>query len=71
MSRLQTVSGSRCAQALERVGFVVRRKHGSHIVLRREAPYCQVVVQETLDKGALRAIIKAADMTVEQFVALL
>jgi predicted RNA binding protein YcfA (HicA-like mRNA interferase family) len=58
---------------LERVGFVVRRQASSHIVLRRSEPFAQVVVPDhhELDRGTLRAIIRQAGLTVEQFVDLL
>jgi predicted RNA binding protein YcfA (HicA-like mRNA interferase family) len=59
--------------ALERVGFVVRRQEGSHVILRRAHPFGQVVVPDhkELDRGTLRAIIRQAGLTVEEFVRLL
>ena len=59
--------------ALEKVGFQRKRQHGSHIVLRRDDPFSQLVVPEhkELDRGTLRAIIHQANLTIEQFNALL
>jgi hypothetical protein len=34
MSKLPQVSGSDVVRALEKVGFTVRRQHGSHIIMR-------------------------------------
>ena len=43
------------------------------MVLRRNAPFCQVVVPEhkELDRGTLRAIIRQAGLDVDEFVELL
>ncbi|MBI4507531.1 MAG: type II toxin-antitoxin system HicA family toxin [Chloroflexi bacterium] len=70
---LPRVSGRECVRALERAGFYVRRQEGSHIVVRRDAPFTQVVVPEhrELDRGTLRAIIRQAGLSVEDFVSLL
>ncbi len=60
-------------RALEKVGFVFRRQEGSHMVLRREEPFGQLVVPDhrELDRGTLRAIIRQAGLNVNQFVELL
>ena len=73
MSRLPRISGRECVKALERAGFVLKRQLGSHIILRRDEPFAQVVVPDhrELDRGTLRAIIRAADLAADQFVALL
>lgn len=73
MSKLPQLSGRDCVKALGRAGFVFKRQHGSHLVLRRDDPFAQVVVPDhrQLDRGTLRAILRQADMTVEQFLDLL
>lgn len=73
MSKLPSISGRTCIKALERAGFVVRRQEGSHVILRRSQPFAQLVVPDhkELDRGTLRAIIRQADITVEEFVGLL
>ena len=73
MSKLPRVSGRECVRALERAGFFFRRQEGSHIVLRRNAPFAQLVVPDhkELDRGTLRAIIRQSGLTVEAFVSLL
>ncbi|MBI3679801.1 MAG: type II toxin-antitoxin system HicA family toxin [Acidobacteria bacterium] len=67
------VSGRACVRVLERVGFHVIRQVGSHIVLRRDEPFCQVVVPDhrTLDRGTLRSILPPAGLTPKQFRDLL
>jgi predicted RNA binding protein YcfA (HicA-like mRNA interferase family) len=73
MSHLPRLSGRACAKALVKSGYVVDRQKGSHIVLRRLAPFGMVVVPDhpELDSGTLRAIIRQAGLTVENFIALL
>jgi len=67
------VSGRECARALQKVGFYDKRREGSHMALRRDVPFAQVVVPDhkELDRGTLRAIIRQAGLTVEQFCSLL
>ncbi|MGD0664064.1 MAG: type II toxin-antitoxin system HicA family toxin [Syntrophorhabdales bacterium] len=73
MSGLPRISGRECARALERAGFHFKRQEGSHIILRRDQPFCQVVVPDhkELDRGTLRAIIRQAGIGVDQFIGLL
>lgn len=73
MSKLPTISGRECVNALERAGFYINRQRGSHIIMRRDDPYAQVVVpnHKTLDRGTLRGIIRQAGLAVDEFIALL
>ena len=73
MTKLPRVSGRECAKALAKVGFALRRQEGSHMILRREGPFAQVVVPDhrELDRGTLRAILRQAGMDVSEFLELL
>ena len=73
MSKLPRVSGQQVVVALQRIGFRVRRQHGSHIIMRRDDPFSQTVVpaHRELDRGTLRAILRQIDVSVEDFVRLL
>lgn len=73
MSTLPRISGRECVKALSKMGFVLRRQHGSHMILRRTEPFTQLVVPDhkELDRGTLRAIIRHANISVEEFRALL
>ncbi|HEY6343271.1 MAG TPA: type II toxin-antitoxin system HicA family toxin [Bryobacteraceae bacterium] len=73
MSHLPVISGRACVRAVERAGFRTVRQVGSHIVLRRDEPFCQIVVPDhkTLDRGTLRAILRSAGLTPERFRELL
>lgn len=74
MSRLPQVSGKEVVKALEKLGYFVDVQHGSHIILRNEAPpYRRVTVpnHKTIAKGTLRSIIREVGLTVEEFQTLL
>jgi len=73
MTRLPVVSGRQCVASLRRVGFYVKRQEGSHIILRRDEPFAQVVVPDhgQLDRGTLRAIVRSAGLSVDEFERLL
>ena len=73
MSKLPSISGKQCVNALQKVGFVYKRQTGSHIVLRRDDPFSQLVVpnHDELDRGTLRAIIRQSDISVDEFLKLL
>jgi predicted RNA binding protein YcfA (HicA-like mRNA interferase family) len=73
MSKLPRISGHECVKALERAGFYFKRQTGSHIILRRDDPFAQVVVPDhkELDRGTLRAIIRHAGLSVDEFMKLL
>ncbi len=73
MSRLPNVSGRECVKALLKAGFYFKRRHGSHFVLRRDNPFSQLVVpnHKRLDRGTLRAIIRQADLSINEFTDLL
>ncbi len=60
MSRLPRISGQECMKTLAKVGFYLKRQRGSHLILRRDNPFAQVVVpaHKELDKGTLRGIIR-------------
>ncbi|OGQ90057.1 MAG: hypothetical protein A2464_11090 [Deltaproteobacteria bacterium RIFOXYC2_FULL_48_10] len=73
MTKLPKISGKDCIKALSRVGFYIKRQTGSHIVLRNDDPFCQLVVpnHKELDRGTLRAILRQADLSVHEFEKLL
>ncbi|NKB71886.1 MAG: addiction module toxin, HicA family [Candidatus Latescibacteria bacterium] len=73
MSKLPVVSGQICVQALQRAGFYLKRQRGSHMILRRDDPFAQVVVPDyrALDRGTLRAIVRQAGLSTDEFARLL
>lgn len=74
MSKLpRGLSGSEVVKALQREGFYIKRRKGSHIVLRRDDPFSQVVVPDhkSIDTGTLASILDGAGLTIEDFNRLL
>ena len=73
MNGLPKISGRECVKALEKAGFYLKRQRGSHMILRRDQPFGQVVVPDhkELDRGTLRAIIQQAGLSVAELNDLL
>lgn len=74
MSVLPRVSGREVVTALLKLGYEKDRQKGSHIILRQvHAPHRRLVIPDhrEIAKGTLRAIIREAGLTVEQFQSLL
>ena len=67
------LSGREVVKVLQSAGFNVKRQKGSHIILRRDNPFTQVVVPDhkSIDSGTLSSILNGADLSVEEFVNLL
>jgi predicted RNA binding protein YcfA (HicA-like mRNA interferase family) len=62
-------------RALKRAGFVEDRQKGSHLVLIRPATKARTVVPihpgRTIKEPLVRAIIRDANLSVEEFIELL
>jgi predicted RNA binding protein YcfA (HicA-like mRNA interferase family) len=74
MTKIPTdLSGRDLVRVLLKIGFIVKRQRGSHIVLRRTDPPARVVVPDhkELRIGTLRSILNNAGMTVEDLLKLL
>jgi predicted RNA binding protein YcfA (HicA-like mRNA interferase family) len=73
MSKLPVLSGEKCIKTLAKAGFYFKRQEGSHVTLRRDKPFCQLVVplHKELDRGTLRAIIRQAGLSISEFTKLL
>jgi predicted RNA binding protein YcfA (HicA-like mRNA interferase family) len=74
MTGLPVISGRGVVTVLVKIGYEKDRQKGSHMILRQTAyPHRRLVVPDhkELAKGTIRAIIKQAGLTVEEFVELL
>ncbi len=73
MGRLPMVSGADAVKAFVKAGWRVDRQRGSHVVLIRPGHLASLSgPQHTpLAPGTLRALIRAAGMTVDEFHDLL
>jgi len=73
LSRLHRISGRKMVKAPRKVGYKFDHQRSSHIVLRHTAPphrRLAVPDHDELAKGTLRAIIRQAGLTVDEFRAL-
>jgi len=72
--KLPVVSGSDAVKAFRKFGYELDEQHGSHIILRHSRPphrRLSVPNHKELGKGTLRALIREAGLTVEEFAGLL
>jgi predicted RNA binding protein YcfA (HicA-like mRNA interferase family) len=70
---LPAVSGEQTARAFEKAGWTRDRQRGSHVILVKNGhpASLSVPLHRELAPGTLRALIRAAGMTVQQFIDLL
>jgi predicted RNA binding protein YcfA (HicA-like mRNA interferase family) len=72
MSRLPVCSGLDAVRAFRKLGYEVDHQTGSHLILRHpQMRRLSVPNHQELAKGTLRALIREAGLTKEQFIALL
>ena len=73
MPKLPSISGMDTVKTISKIGFVLKRQVGSHMVMKRESDGRRVTIpnHDELPKGTLRAIIRQCDLTVEEFIKLL
>ena len=72
MSRLPVCSGRDAVRAFRKLGYEVDHQTGSHIILRGpQMRRLTVPNPRELAKGTLRALIREAGLTKDEFVELL
>jgi predicted RNA binding protein YcfA (HicA-like mRNA interferase family) len=74
MSLLPMLTARRVIQALERAGFEVQRQTGSHVRLKHadgRVVTVPVHASQDIGRGLLRKILRDADMTPADLLALL
>ncbi len=73
MAQLPVISGAKVVRAFGKAGWSQDRQRGSHVVMLK--PGCNVSLSvpqhREIAPGTLRALIRSAGMTVDEFVALL
>ena len=68
MPKLPRMSGEDAVKVFRKLGFLVARQRGSHIVMRRGDRGCVIPLHRELAVGTLRNAIRQAGITVEEFV---
>jgi predicted RNA binding protein YcfA (HicA-like mRNA interferase family) len=72
MSRLPLCSGQDAIRAFQKLGYQVDHQTGSHIILRHpQMRRLTVPNHRELAKGTLRALIREAGLTKDEFLNLL
>ncbi len=69
MPRLPVISGRQAVAAFQRAGFEVKRQRGSHIIVTKAGfpETLSVPDHRELKPGTLRALIRKAGLTIDQF----
>ena len=68
MAKLPSISGKKLIRALGKLGFVVVRQKGSHVFLQRESNLLTVPLHDPIKKSTLNAILKQADVSLEELL---
>ena len=72
MVRLPSISGREVVKAFEAAGFTVARTEGSHRIMTKRGHVLLLSVPvhqgKNVKPGTLRTLIRAAGLTVEQFL---
>lgn len=74
MKKLPVLSGSDAMRAFRKVGYELDRQRGSHMILRNISPphrRLSIPNHRELSKGTLRALIREAGLTIDEFIDLL
>ena len=71
--QLPVLSGKQVRKAFENDGWEYVRQRGSHMILVKEKSMATLSVpnHKTVARGTLRSLIRAAGLTVEEFLELL
>ena len=70
MALMPNLSGKEVVRAFENLGWQVSRQSGSHIVLTKDGEMASLSVpnHKEVAKGTLRSLIRAANLTIDEFV---
>ncbi len=71
MASLPVLSGREVVKAFESFGWNVSRQSGSHIIMTRQGETVTLSIPDHREvaRGTLRSLIRAANLTVDEFVA--
>jgi predicted RNA binding protein YcfA (HicA-like mRNA interferase family) len=70
MPQLPTLSGREVVKSFEKDGWITVRQRGSHMILTKPSHMATLSVPDHKEvaKGTLRSLIRAAGLTVEEFL---
>ena len=70
MAQLPNLSGKEVVKVFENLGWEFSRQSGSHIVLTKDGEMASLSVpnHKGVAKGTLRSLLRAANLTVDEFI---
>jgi predicted RNA binding protein YcfA (HicA-like mRNA interferase family) len=70
MASLPALSGREAVKVFEAFGWEIVRQRGSHIILTKEGEIATLSIPDhkEIAKGTLRSLIRAANLTVDEFI---
>lgn len=73
MPSLPVISGADAVRAFSGDGWLAVRQRGSHIIMVKEGSHASLSVpnHREVARGTLRSLIRDANLTIEEFIALL
>jgi len=75
MGKLPSLTARKVVRALKKAGFAEDRQRGSHLVLMQPQTKARTIVPmlagRTLQEALLRAILRDANLSIEEFLDLL
>ena len=71
--KLPLVSGEQAVRAFEKAGWIVKRRSGSHVILKKPdvVHNLSIPTHSQLKQGTLRSLIGKAGLSIEDFHKLL
>lgn len=71
MASLPVLSGREVVKAFESLGWNVSRQSGSHIIVTKQGETVTLSIPDhkEIARGTLRSLIRAANLTVDEFLA--
>ncbi len=67
MPKFPGLSGADIVRALGKLGFVVARQSGSHIVMKRAGGGCVVPNHKEVKVGTVNGVLRQAGVSAEEF----
>lgn len=74
MPKLPSLTGTKVISTLEKIGFQMVRQKGSHVQMENDNGRLVTIpihAGKTIGRGLLRKILRDAELTREEFIALL
>lgn len=71
MPKFPGLSGQDLIRALQRLGFVVVRQSGSHVVLKNGVRGCVVPSHKELKVGTVNGVLRQAGVSAEELTSVL